>query len=48
VNHALGRRGAVFGDRYHARTLTTPRAVRFALIYGAPGKPGKGGGDVEA
>ncbi|TMB54239.1 MAG: hypothetical protein E6J56_11555 [Deltaproteobacteria bacterium] len=33
VNHALGRRGAVFGDRYHARTLTTPRAVRFALIY---------------
>ena len=33
VNAALGRRGAVFGDRYHARALTTPRAVRFALIY---------------
>jgi len=33
VNHALGRRGRVFGDRYHARALTTPRAVRNALVY---------------
>ena len=33
VNRALGRRGAVWGDRYHARALTTPRAVRHALVY---------------
>lgn len=33
VNHALGRRGAVWGDRYHARALTTPREVRRALVY---------------
>jgi hypothetical protein len=33
VNRALGRRGRVFGDRYHARALTTPRAVRHALVY---------------
>jgi len=33
VNKALGRRGAVWGDRYHARALTTPRAVRHALVY---------------
>ena len=33
VNRALGRRGAVWGDRYHARALTTPRAVRNALLY---------------
>ena len=33
VNRALGRRGAVWGDRYHARALTTPRAVRNALVY---------------
>jgi hypothetical protein len=33
VNHVLGRRGAVWGDRYHARDLTTPRAVRNALVY---------------
>jgi putative transposase len=25
VNHALGRKGQVVGDRYHARPLTTPR-----------------------
>jgi hypothetical protein len=25
VNRALGRRGKVVGDRYHARALTTPR-----------------------
>ena len=33
VNRALGRRGAVWGDRYHARALTSPRAVRHALVY---------------
>jgi len=33
VNRALGRRGAVCSDRYHARALTSPRAVRHALIY---------------
>src|SRR5262245_28110545 len=33
VNRALGRRGAVWGDRYHVRTLATPRAVRHALVY---------------
>ena len=33
VNHTLGRRGAVWEGRYHARTLTTPRAVRHALVY---------------
>src|SRR5438067_9850739 len=33
VNRALGRRGAVWQDRYHARPLTTPRAVRHALVY---------------
>jgi len=33
INRVLGRRGAVFGDRYHARALTTPRAVRHAIVY---------------
>jgi hypothetical protein len=33
VNRALGRRGRVWDDRYHARALTTPRAVRHALVY---------------
>jgi putative transposase len=33
VNHALGRRGTVWADRYHARDLTSPRAVRNALVY---------------
>lgn len=33
VNRALGRRGAVFADRYHARALRTPREVRHALVY---------------
>src|SRR5262249_16279599 len=31
VNRALGRRGTVWGDRYHARALATPREVRAAL-----------------
>jgi hypothetical protein len=33
VNRTLGRHGQVFADRYHARALTTPRAVRHALVY---------------
>jgi hypothetical protein len=33
VNRALGRRGAVWSDRYHSRLLATPREVRNALVY---------------
>jgi REP element-mobilizing transposase RayT len=33
INGRLQRRGRVFADRYHARALQTPRAVRFALRY---------------
>ena len=33
VNRALGRAGRVWGDRYHARLLRTPREVRNALVY---------------
>ena len=33
VNRGLERKGRVFVDRYHARALKTPRAVRFALRY---------------
>jgi hypothetical protein len=33
VNRVLDRRGTVWGDRYHARWLRTPREVRNALIY---------------
>ena len=33
VNRALGRRGRVWDDRYHARAVTTPRAMRHALVY---------------
>jgi REP-associated tyrosine transposase len=33
INRALGRRGTVWGDRYHARSLATPREVRNALVY---------------
>ncbi|MGN6108783.1 MAG: transposase [Kofleriaceae bacterium] len=33
INAAMGRRGAVFPDHYHARPLTTPRAVRHAICY---------------
>jgi putative transposase len=32
-NRALGRRGAVWGERYHSRSLTTPREVRNGLVY---------------
>ena len=33
VNRILGRHGAVWGDRYHAHLLRTPREVRNALVY---------------
>ena len=33
VNRVLRRRGRVWGDRYHARALRTPREVRNALVY---------------
>jgi len=33
VNRALARRGPVWGARYHARALTTPREVRHGLVY---------------
>jgi REP element-mobilizing transposase RayT len=33
VNRALGRRGRIWGDRYHARELRTPREVRNAIAY---------------
>ena len=33
INGALRRRGKVFAERYHARELTVPRAVRNALVY---------------
>src|SRR5215470_2928407 len=33
LNHATGRRGRVFADRYHPRALHSPREVRIAIIY---------------
>jgi putative transposase len=33
VNRQLERKGRVFADRYHARALKTPRAVRMAVRY---------------
>ncbi len=33
VNRALSARGPVWGDRYHARDLRTPREVRNAIVY---------------
>ncbi len=33
VNRALGRKGRVVGDRYHARPLTTPRQMRTSMVY---------------
>jgi REP element-mobilizing transposase RayT len=33
INRTLGRRGRVFGDRYHAHALATPREVRHAIAY---------------
>src|SRR5690606_8617026 len=33
VNRAIGRKGSVFADRYHARVLATPRETRNAIAY---------------
>jgi putative transposase len=33
INKLIGRQGAVWGDRYHARPLTSPREVRHGLVY---------------
>ena len=33
LNKLMGRKGAVFADRYHARTLRTPTEVRNVLVY---------------
>ncbi len=33
INRIVGRRGSVFGDRYHCRPLRTPTEVRNALRY---------------
>jgi putative transposase len=33
INRLLKRRGKVVADRFHARTLATPREVRNALVY---------------
>jgi len=33
VNRVLTRSGRVWGDRYHARPLRTPRETRHALVY---------------
>src|SRR6185503_20762307 len=33
LNRVMGRKGTVFADRYHARSLATPTEVRRALVY---------------
>jgi putative transposase len=33
INNACRRHGPVWGDRYHARALSTPRETRHALVY---------------
>src|SRR5262249_13851010 len=33
LNRELGRRGPLWGDRWHGRALKTPREVRNALVY---------------
>ncbi|HEY4239444.1 MAG TPA: transposase [Kofleriaceae bacterium] len=33
INRALGRKGQIFSDRYHAHVLKTPRETRNALVY---------------
>ncbi len=33
LNKLFGRRGQLIAERYHAQALTTPRAVRNALVY---------------
>jgi REP element-mobilizing transposase RayT len=45
VNPVIGRRGRFFVGRWHGRALTSPRAVRNALVYvlGNFKKHGRGG-----
>jgi REP element-mobilizing transposase RayT len=33
LNRMLGRKGSVWGDRYHRHDLTTPREVHHVLVY---------------
>jgi REP-associated tyrosine transposase len=33
VNARVGRKGSLWGDRYHARALRSPREVRHAIVY---------------
>lgn len=33
VNRVLGRKGRLWGDRYHSRALKTPREVRRCMVY---------------
>ena len=33
LNRAVGRRGALFRERYHARVIDNPRQARHALRY---------------
>jgi putative transposase len=33
INRTLARSGPVWGDRYHARALKTPRETRHAVVY---------------
>jgi REP element-mobilizing transposase RayT len=33
LNRVMGKRGAVFADRYHSRLLRTPTEVRNTLVY---------------
>jgi hypothetical protein len=33
INHALGRKGSLFDDRYHVEVITTPRQMRNTLCY---------------
>jgi hypothetical protein len=33
VNRAVGRKGQVVPDRFHARPLTTPRQMRVSMVY---------------
>jgi putative transposase len=33
INRVLGRRGSVWGERYHRRDLGSPRDVRNAIVY---------------
>jgi len=49
VNRALGRKGTVWGDRYHVRALRTPREVRSALLYVLQNfrKHGRGPGTID-